>query len=320
MVGEAEGACKNLAQRKRTWMRAKLERMLVLRAVLAATVVLVMTASTASPLRAAPFTSDGGSRLEPSITVSIAAQAAALRNVIPAWSISEPQLYRTREARRVPRVLLLHNFDRVSQKLYRGGQPQLSSSSTEASKQDGITLLRAMGVTDLIDLREPSPERTARERARCASENISYHAVPLPSLDLGLPIFNGNFAEHLHDVAQVVALIKQLEDSSRVIYVHCAKGADRTGVVVAMLRLLDGASLDVAMSEAHDHSLSIFQRGMRRFIERHAQPKRLARLRQLVNRFYYAPLVVNQRTESTLHFNTPHRTYDVYPFKPVEAV
>ena len=249
--------------------------------------------------------------------------AAILQNLIPAWSINEPQLYRTRKARRVPRVSLLRNFDRVSQNVYRGGQPQLISSAVEASKPDGIALLRAMGVTDLIDLRGPSPERTARQRARCKRENITYHVVPLPSLDLGLPLFNGDLAEHLRDVAQAVALIKRLENSNRVVYVHCAKGADRTSVVIAMLRLLDGASLDVAMSEADDHSLSFFQKGMRRFIKRHARPNRLAQLRQLVRQFYDAPLQGEQPTKSTLQlktqFKSHRRTYDVYLFEAAEA-
>jgi hypothetical protein len=91
-------------------------------------------------------------------------------------------------------------------------------------------------------------------------------------------------------------------------------------VIIAMLRLLDGASLDVAMSEAHDHSMSVFQMGMRRFIKRHAQPERLAQLRRLVAQFYHASLIVDQRTESTPQLKTSRRTYNIYPFEATEAV
>jgi protein-tyrosine phosphatase len=221
-------------------------------------------------------------------------QLVVLKKIATA-SEGDVNVYRSRELRRMPCTLasadktLLPNFDHVEGGVYRGGQPFLRVSSDQ-TRRDGISLLAEMGVTDIIDLREvskdsdPSQHPVYRERDRSAEEGIKFHSVPLQSLDLGLPFFGTSFDKSEPCVACVVALIQRLEKDGRVIYVHCAHGADRTGVVFAMLRLLGGARADVALAEADDHSFSRFQRGMRHFISRYKEPERLEEFRRLVGR------------------------------------
>ncbi|MGB9181137.1 MAG: tyrosine-protein phosphatase [Pyrinomonadaceae bacterium] len=212
---------------------------------------------------------------------SIQEQATLLKNSQSALRVGEPDSYSLREARNVSCSRLLRNFDRFSASIYRGGQPVLSSSS-ETQKMDGISLLRAIGVTDIINLRGKSKNDFEQERARSNAESITFHSIPLPSLDFGLPGMGKKLSKHVDDVARAVALAQKLEADGRVVYIHCSHGADRTGVVVAMMRLLDGATLKTAMAEAEDHSISVFQNGMRDFIERYADADRLKEFRNLV--------------------------------------
>lgn len=231
--------------------------------------------------------------------VALQTQTGALKRIATA-SESDVHVYRSREARQMPCSLvaydrtLLPNFDHVTERVYRGGQPYLRATSDQ-STTDGIRLLSVLGVTDIIDLREvskdsdPTKHPVNRERDRSREEGINFHSIPLQSLDLGLPFFGKSFEKSEPDVACAVALIQQLEKSGRVVYVHCAHGADRTGVVFAMLRLLGGAPSGVAMMEANDHSFSRFQRGMRHFINRYQEPARLEEFRRLVDKMSATP-------------------------------
>jgi protein tyrosine/serine phosphatase len=231
--------------------------------------------------------------------ISLRAQTDALKKVSLA-SEHDPQIYRSRVERNMPCSLamddrvLLPNFDHVTKNVYRGGQPFLRSSKDQ-SAFDGLTLLRELGVTDIIALRgmsdgsDQSKHPISIERRRSVEEGISFHSIPLLSWDFGISLFSKSFSESEPDVACAVALILKLKREGRVIYVHCKHGADRTTVVFAMLRLLEGAPVEVAMMEAEDHSFSSFQRGMRNFISRYKEPVRLEEFRRQVNKLSEAP-------------------------------
>ena len=226
-------------------------------------------------------------------SVSSQALAEALKKVSPAISDTAPAVYHSRAERCVPSIIalrstrLLHNFDRAYVNVYRGAQPFLRNDPDQS--EDGISLLKAVGVTDVINLREPrlgsaAPQHPVkREYDRCAATGMTFHSIPLTSFDIGLPLFGNKFGKHIEDVAYAVALVKWLKKNNRVVYVHCAEGADRTGTVIAMLRLLDGMPLDDVLREADEHSFSRFQRGMRKFIKQNASPDRIKNFSQLVN-------------------------------------
>jgi protein-tyrosine phosphatase len=222
--------------------------------------------------------SDCGKRPLPS-SASLKDAATALKGVAPSWNKEKPGEYSSREARQVPCIRWLPEFDRVSSGLFRGAQPVMTA---DFSGEDGITLLRQMGVTDIVDLREYS-EVEVHERVRAIEERVAFHNIPLPSFDTGLPLLGGKLASHIDCIAAAVSLIQRLEQAGHTVYVHCSHGQDRTGVVIAMARLLEGAPLQTAMAEAKDHSLSRFQRGMKRFIEENASSERLAAFRILVD-------------------------------------
>jgi hypothetical protein len=248
------------------------------------------------PLRVASQSNEEGCvKREFSEGTTIEEQSAALRDLSTGWERNHPDVYTKRAKRsgsvcavKVGQHLLLRNLDRVSLNVFRGAQPLMRDAS-KPTGEDGFTLLRAAGFTDIIDLRqsknqkESAQDRVRLEEKRVVEEGLKFYAIELPSLNFGIPLLSGKFSEHVSDVARAVRLMRALETQpDRKIFIHCSHGADRTGVVVAMSRLLDGAPLITVLDEADDHSFSRFQRGMRRFIQTYAQPERLAEFRRLV--------------------------------------
>lgn len=116
-------------------------------------------------------------------------------------------------------------FAMVSPGLYRGGEP---------SAQD-LELLRALGVTKVIDLRR---ERLGKRRAeRAAARRLGLEYVEYP--------FYGVFGV---DLAFLDRLLAELQPSDGgAVYVHCDDGRDRTSLVIALHRVVDhGWTPDVA--------------------------------------------------------------------------
>ncbi len=108
----------------------------------------------------------------------------------------------------------LGNVGRVAPGVFRGAQPQ----------RGGYATLKAMGVRTVINLRSSHGEARAVEAAGMRS-------VELPMT---------TFADvDVETVRQAVALMA--DPANQPVFVHCAHGQDRTGVVVAVYRMdVDG--------------------------------------------------------------------------------
>lgn len=140
--------------------------------------------------------------------------------------------------------LHIRNFAEVNEHLYRGGAPT----------NIGLEELAAMHVSMIIDLREPG-EGTDFEKQAAKNLGMKYINVP----------FRPFSAPSQEQMDQVLSLLVR-SDSDR-IFVHCRRGKDRTGTVIACYRMQhDGWDKRAALLEARRHGMSFTERGMRSFI------------------------------------------------------
>ncbi|HWT03997.1 MAG TPA: tyrosine-protein phosphatase [Pyrinomonadaceae bacterium] len=144
-----------------------------------------------------------------------------------------------------PRQRELPNFHQVNGRLYRGGQP----------REGGFTELAARGVNTVINLRDDD-EREAAEEGEARAAGLRYFNVPFGRL--GRP--------EDEQIERVLALIDAPENG--VVFVHCAKGRDRTGTVVAVYRITrDRWTGERAKEEAEHYGMKFWQLGMKDYIE-----------------------------------------------------
>jgi protein tyrosine/serine phosphatase len=138
----------------------------------------------------------------------------------------------------------LPNFQPVGDRLFRGGQP----------KPGGYARLARLGVKTVVNLRDDDEHARAEgEEARAAG--LRYYNVPLGRL--GRP----SDAE----VERVLQLIDAPENEP--VFVHCHRGADRTGVVVAIYRMRhDGWTAERAQAEANHFGMRRWQLGKKDYI------------------------------------------------------
>jgi hypothetical protein len=116
-------------------------------------------------------------------------------------------------------------FAMVSPGLYRGGAPSA----------DDLELLRALGVTKIVDLRRGKLGKRRAEHAEARRLGMQHVEYP----------FYGTFGTDLQFLDDVVA---ELDTGGKgAVYVHCDGGKDRTSLVVALYRVAhDGWSPDLA--------------------------------------------------------------------------
>lgn len=138
----------------------------------------------------------------------------------------------------------VRNFGKVNDHLYRGGQPEIV----------GLQELGAMGVKVDIDLRQ-AHEGTELEREAAKKLGMKYINIPFPELS----------APPNQLVQQVLALLTG--SNTDPVFVHCRRGKDRTGTVIACYRIQhDGWDNQRALAEAKQYGMSFAERGMRSYI------------------------------------------------------
>lgn len=141
-------------------------------------------------------------------------------------------------------LIHVRNFGEVNDHIYRGGEPT----------EEGMRELGAAHVELDIDLRE-SGGATEDERRIAQSLGMQYVNIPFPALS----------APSLDQVKRVLSLMSP--DDAGKIFVHCRRGKDRTGTVVACYRIQhDGWTNQRASEEARSYGMSRAEQGMRSFI------------------------------------------------------
>jgi tyrosine-protein phosphatase SIW14 len=153
----------------------------------------------------------------------------------------------------LPPAVHVRNFGQVSSQIYRGGEPT----------QVGLQELAAMGVKVDIDLREPGSQ-TELEKQTAERLGMKYLNIP----------FKPFSAPTDADVQNVLSLL--INGGTEPIFLHCRRGKDRTGTVIACYRVQhDGWDNQRALAEAKSYGMSSTERGMRSYVLKF-QPMTLA--------------------------------------------
>jgi protein-tyrosine phosphatase len=140
----------------------------------------------------------------------------------------------------------INNFHQVNQLIYRGAQPT----------PDGLEYLAKIGVKTVLDLRE-NGERSSEEEARVTSLGMHYVNVPMTGLT----------APSSAEITRILVLMEA--PSTGPVFVHCMRGADRTGAVVAAYRIdHDHWDNSRALNEAMSLGMSFFQLPRQNFIRK----------------------------------------------------
>lgn len=143
-----------------------------------------------------------------------------------------------------PKYRELPNFHRVNDRLYRGAQPRAG----------GLEKLAALGINTIINLRADD-QRATDEKNAAEAAGLRYFNFPLSRS--GRPSRT--------DIQRILATIEDPQNGT--VFVHCAQGEDRTGVVIAAYRIRrDGWTSAQAKAEANRYGMKIWQRGKKDFI------------------------------------------------------
>jgi tyrosine-protein phosphatase SIW14 len=143
-----------------------------------------------------------------------------------------------------PAAAHVRNFGEVNDHLYRGGEPT----------QRALEELAALHVNLVIDLREPG-EKTKLEQEMVEAQKMKYVNIPLSAFH----------APTEDQIRRVLWLL--VNGDKQKIFVHCWRGKDRTGTVVACYRIQhDGWDNKKALAEAHKYGMSFTERGMRSYV------------------------------------------------------
>jgi len=139
----------------------------------------------------------------------------------------------------------LPNFQKVDDHVYRGAQPTNS----------GFKELAQLGIKTVVDLRDIGEHSQADEQKVVTDLGMRYVSIPM----------HGMSTPKDDQVAAVQALFN--DTTSGPVFVHCKRGADRTGMVVAVYRIShDQWDNKKALSEAKSNGMSIFERAIQHYV------------------------------------------------------
>ncbi len=124
----------------------------------------------------------------------------------------------------------IRNAGKISDVLYRGAQP----------KEVGLSELKILGITTIVDLRGEDREKIAWERNLAESLGMRFVHIPV----------SGWSPPTDEQVVQFLSLFRN--ERGQKVFVHCRFGDDRTGVFVATYRMtFEKWSAQQAMKEMY---------------------------------------------------------------------
>jgi len=144
----------------------------------------------------------------------------------------------------------VENFHKLNDNLYRGAQPT----------EEGFASLAKLGIKTVVDLREADIRSTFEKRAVEAA-GMRYVHVPMQGTNTPNPAV----------VAKALAAIS--EKGAGPVFVHCRRGADRTGTIIACYRIShDGWTPAKALREAKALGMAWYTSGMQQYIRSYTPP------------------------------------------------
>jgi tyrosine-protein phosphatase SIW14 len=145
-----------------------------------------------------------------------------------------------------PRYEELPNFHQVNEHLYRGAQPR---------NEGGIRKLSALGIKTVLNLRQEG-ENTHAEEQEARASGLKYYSIPMEGMSKPTD----------EQIKNALAIINT--KANWPVFVHCKRGADRTGTVLAIYRIShDKWTAQDAIKEARRYGMSRFELGMKHYIE-----------------------------------------------------
>jgi tyrosine-protein phosphatase SIW14 len=128
------------------------------------------------------------------------------------------------------RIAGIHNAGKITDNFYRGAQPS----------EMGLSELKLLGISTIIDLRGEDREKISWERKRAESLGMRFVNIPV----------SGWAPPTDEQVIQFLSLLRS--EPAQKVFVHCRFGDDRTGVFTAVYRMaIDKWPADQAMKEMY---------------------------------------------------------------------
>lgn len=123
------------------------------------------------------------------------------------------------------------NFHQVDSELYRSGQP----------KGKDYTALKQLGIKSVINLRE--------KRMSEKAEDFGLHYIHIP------------LETDQVTAADIVKVMKAIHEAPKPILIHCRRGSDRTGCMVAAYRIVfNNWNKEAALSEMCDKKYAYLEK------------------------------------------------------------
>jgi protein tyrosine phosphatase (PTP) superfamily phosphohydrolase (DUF442 family) len=128
------------------------------------------------------------------------------------------------------RITGISHAGKISETLYRGAQPQ----------EVGLSELKLLGITTIVDLRSEDREKVEWERKHAESLGMRFVHIPV----------DGWSPPNDEQVVQFLSLLRA--NPGQKIFMHCHFGEDRTGVFAAIYRIaFEKWSADQAIKEMY---------------------------------------------------------------------
>jgi protein tyrosine/serine phosphatase len=143
----------------------------------------------------------------------------------------------------------LPNSGKVTERLYRGGQP----------KPDGYPQLKNLGISIVVDFHNTG---SGMEHEKQIVEGMGMRYVSMPA-----SVITGPTDKQIAEFLKIV-----LANPNDKIFVHCNLGSDRTGVAIAAFRITQQQwNIDQAFQEMHQFHFHTFLFAMSHYVRQFPQ-------------------------------------------------